>query len=375
MAYIRHIPPSGARGRLAEVYEEIRTEVSRVPNLMQVFSLRPETMEGVYRTWLSLMWSGRVSRATKELLAVSVAKAESCDYCVDAHMIFLQAAGMDRDKAYEVELLLADAEGLSPAEKAAVRFAARVTREPRALAASDRVLLAKAWPAIEERVEIISTIAAFNTVTRVANSLGVSLEIPQVVRRFNTTRKGAISLLSRLTALSLDLAEKSLPARSPEENTAALTELFRSQLGFDGIPPGFELLNTCPEFFDGHLRLLEKSVAMVPRDRWMRSGLVVGRLSGCDYLSINCSDWLAHRGDEGSEVIAASEGATTGLPKVEEACLRFVRDVTLHSHTINKKRIEELRCLGMSDGAILDTAFVASIFNGVSSLVLSLAPF
>mgnify|MGYP002392560533 CR=1 FL=1 len=43
MAYIRHIPPSEACGRLAHVYREIRAEVPRVPNLIQVFSLRPET--------------------------------------------------------------------------------------------------------------------------------------------------------------------------------------------------------------------------------------------------------------------------------------------------------------------------------------------
>ena len=72
VAFIRHIPPSEARGRLAHVYREIRSDVPRVPNLMQVFSLRPETMTGIYRSWLSSMWIVRVPRRSKELLAVAV---------------------------------------------------------------------------------------------------------------------------------------------------------------------------------------------------------------------------------------------------------------------------------------------------------------
>jgi uncharacterized peroxidase-related enzyme len=374
MAYIRHIPPSQAAGRLAHVYREIRTEVPRVPNLMQVFSLRPETMESVYRSWLASMWNGRLDRRTKELLAVSVSKVAQCDYCADTHMVFLQASGMDGIQAFEVERKLADAGGLGSAERAAIEFARQLTTDPRALAPADIAAFFAAWPDPHAQAEIVSIIAAFNAITRMANALGVTLEIPAALRRFESSRRGTISLLSRLTTLSMDLSEKSVPGRIPEENHAALERLFKSDLGFDDIPPGFALLEDCPELFDGQIRSIEKAVAVLPRERWMSIGLVVARLTGCDYFAVNCGAWLGQRGVDSDEVIAASEGATSALSAAEERCLRFIRDLTLHSHTIREDRIHALRKVGFSDGAILDLAYAAGVFNGMARLTRALEP-
>ena len=374
MAYIRHIPPSQACGRLAHVYREIRTEVPRVPNLMQVFSLRPETMESIYRTWLASMWNGRLPRQTKELMAVVVSKSANCDYCADTHMVFLQAAGMDRTKAFEIEAKLAEAAALGPAEKSAVSLAARLTTCPREVTDEELRMLASLWPERDSLVELISVIAAFNAITRIANALGVTMEIPVAIRRFESGRRGAIGLLSRLTALSLNLSERPLHARTPEENRKALRSLFDQQLAFDAPPPGFALLETCPELFDGQLRTMERAVAVLPRDRWMRVGLVVARLSGCDYFASQCASWLERRGVDVQDVIAASEGAAPGPPDAEDACLRFTRDLTLHSHTISEDRVHELRNFGLSDGAILDLAYAGGVLNGMVRLVRALAP-
>lgn len=374
MAYIRHIPPAEACGRLAEVYREIRSEVPRVPSLIQVFSLRPETMESVHRHWLSAMWVGRLPRETKELMALVVAKAANCLSCADTHMIFLQAAGMERSKTYEVEANLADAPSLSPKERAAVAFATKLTLDPRGLKEAERQRFDDAWPDPDARCELVSVICAFNAIVRIANALGVPREIPGALTRFETSRRGAISLLARLTTLSLDLSERPVHARTPEENRAVMLELFSRELGFPQIPPGYERLEHCPEMFDGQLATIQRSVAVVPRDRWMRVGLVVARLNGCRFFSTHCSAWLEHRGIAPAAVIAASEGVEDAPADSEEACLRFTRDITLHSHKISAERIDELRTAGLSDGAILDIAYVAGVFNGMVRLVTALAP-
>ncbi len=374
MAYIRHIPPSRASGRLAHIYREIRNEVPRVPNLMQVFSLRPETMRSIYRSWLASMWNGTVPRQTKELVAVAVSKVTNCDYCVDAHMVFLQAAGMDRAKAYEIEGKLADASVLDTRERTTLAFAVRLSRDPRLIGPAEVAELAAAWPDRAQYVEVISVMAAFNTITRIANALGVPREIPTALRRFEAGRRGAISLLSRLTSLSINFGDRPIPGRAPEENLQAVERLFRTQLGFNGPLPGSRVLNGCPEIFDGQLRTIEKAVCVLPRDRFMRVGLVAGRLAGCPYLSDNCGDWLESRGMDSAEVIAASEGARSSLAESEAACLRFTRDFTLHSHTMGEERIDQLRMFGLSDGAILDLAYVAGVINGMIRLVASLVP-
>ena len=374
MAYIRYIPPGRAAGRLAQVYREVRSEVPRVPNLIQLFSLRPETMECVYRFWLAVMWNGRVSRQLKELVAVAVSKTTKCDYCVDAHMVFLLATGLDRTRAYEVESKLTGAEWLDERTRSLLQLSGRLAANSCAVTPEDIAAFASAFPDAEERAELLSVIAAFSAITRIANALGVTSEIPAPVRRFEAGRRGAIGLLSRLTAISLDLSERPIPARTPEENRRALVRLFGTQIGFPSCPPGFQLLEACPEIFDGQLRTIEKTVCVMPRDRWMRIGVVIGKLTGCGYLIENCGRWLSQRGIDATTVIAASEGAGSMLPEVEDACLRFTRDITLHSHAIGEDRIRELRRLGLSDGAILDLAYVGGVLNGVVQLVRVLTP-
>jgi uncharacterized peroxidase-related enzyme len=374
MAYIRHISPSEACGRLAQVYRDIRGEIPRVPNLMQVFSLRPETMESVHRHWLSAMWVGRVSRQTKELMALVVSKAAKSPYCTDAHMVYLQAAGMDRGKAYDVETRLADASDLTPAEKAAIAYALRLTLDPRGLKGADRKRLEEAWPDPDERVELISVVCAFNAIARIANALGVPREIPGAVARFETGRRGALSLLARLTRFSLDFGERPVRGRTPEENRAAAVDLFTRELGFSSLPPGYDQLERCPEMFDGQVTTMQRTVAVLPRDRWMRIGLVVARLTGSKYFSAHCAAWLEHRGISPTAVIAGSEGAEDGPEDTEDACLRFTRDLTLHSHKISERRIDELRLAGLSDGAILDVAYVAGVMNGMVRLASALEP-
>lgn len=374
MAYIRQIAPSQAGGRLAQVYREVRSEVPRVPNLLQVFSLRPETMEGVYRHWIALMWSRRIPRQLKEMIAVTVSVAARSEYCADAHMIYLLASGMDGERARDLKTRLADADGLSDGEGEAIRAAIRLTTDPRGMKAEQRAALVRAWPKLEERIEIVAVIAAFNSVTRLANALGIASEIPSPLRRFEAGKRGAIGVLARLASFSMDMDEKALPAEPPEIDRAALRELFLHQIGFSSVPPGFELLETCPEIFDAQLRVIRTAAAVMPRDRWVRIGLVVARLTGCEYFSGNCAEWLRHRGENPADVIAAAEGSASSLPDVEYACVRFARDFTLYSHTITPGRIAELRRFGLTDGAILDLTYVTAVFNGLVRLVLGLSP-
>jgi alkylhydroperoxidase family enzyme len=289
-------------------------------------------------------------------------------------MVFLQAAGMDRTKAYEVESRLADAPGLSDQERAAVVFAAKLTLDPRGLKKSDRQRFDEMWPDPDERCELVSVICSFNAIARTANALGVPREIPGALTRFETSRRGAISLLARITTLSLDLSERPVRARTPEENRAAMLDLFTRELGFPGLPPGYDHLERCPEMFDGQLATMQRTVAVVPRDRWMRIGLVVARLTASRFFSTHCASWLEQRGIAPGAVIAASEGVEDAPADTEEACLRFTRDLTLHSHKISAGRIDELRNAGLSDGAILDIAYVAGVFNGMVRLVAALEP-
>ena len=246
--------------------------------------------------------------------------------------------------------------------------------DPRGYRDQDRSALASAWPHEDERVELLVVIAAFNGVARLALVLGVPSEIPAPLLRFEAGRRGAIGLLARLAGFSMDLGEKAVPGLQPEAALAALDDLLLAGIGFSQVPPGLSRLAACPEILSTQLRLLRTAAAVLPRDRWARVGLVVSRLVGCEAFACECAGLLRSRGEDPSEAIAASEGAASGLGETELASIRFARDFTLHAHTLTRERLREMRRAGLSDGAILDLAYVCAVFNGFARLVIALAP-
>ena len=82
MAYIKTISPRVAVGAVAEAYQ-LATDIcglSRIPNVMQVFSLRPETLKRAIRIWELGMWVTDVPRALLEMVAVAVSRFNNCHY-------------------------------------------------------------------------------------------------------------------------------------------------------------------------------------------------------------------------------------------------------------------------------------------------------
>ena len=83
MAFIRVIPPGQATGETKEVYRYM-TEVAggsgMVAKIVQTFSLRPESMRRMIRSWELAMWCGDEPRANREFLASAVSRFNDCHY-------------------------------------------------------------------------------------------------------------------------------------------------------------------------------------------------------------------------------------------------------------------------------------------------------
>lgn len=82
MAFIKTVPPSRATGETAEVYGwgYRMTGYPKMPNIVQVFSLRPGSMRRMIRTWELAMVVGDEPRVMRELVAVAVSKFNACHY-------------------------------------------------------------------------------------------------------------------------------------------------------------------------------------------------------------------------------------------------------------------------------------------------------
>lgn len=85
MAWIKILDEAAvcaAGGRLARLYKAGRDAVTgRVDNVLQVHSLRPETLDGHLRLYGAVMHAKTgLTRREREVLAVAVSAANACHY-------------------------------------------------------------------------------------------------------------------------------------------------------------------------------------------------------------------------------------------------------------------------------------------------------
>ena len=87
MPIFKPIPENEAKGKVKEIYDEIKStrQITEVPNFWKTLANNPETLE---RTWNSLkqvMKKGALDPVVKELIYVAVSITNSCEYCTRSH--------------------------------------------------------------------------------------------------------------------------------------------------------------------------------------------------------------------------------------------------------------------------------------------------
>ena len=168
-----------AQGDLKTLYAEIKAGMGTpdVPAVFRVMGQSSDLLAAQWRLFQTLMLAEtQLPRATKEMIAVVVSKANACRYCVTAHTIFLKALGYS-DKQIEQNTARAEAANLDSATRAVLDFAEKVT-----LAAGDirddevRALTAAGFS--ETQVLEATAIAAFfNGINRLVDALGVGPDL------------------------------------------------------------------------------------------------------------------------------------------------------------------------------------------------------
>ena len=87
MPIFKPIQESEAKGKVKEIYDEIKTtrQITEVPNFWKMLANDPNELD---RTWSSLkeiMKKGALDPATKELIYVAVSITNGCEYCIKSH--------------------------------------------------------------------------------------------------------------------------------------------------------------------------------------------------------------------------------------------------------------------------------------------------
>lgn len=372
MAFIKTISVRDANEELRAVYDMIRADmVGTLPfptqwttwHIMQALSLRPRFVWAFERGFRHFMWAGELRRLAKEAIGVSVAQTNACPYCREAHVGFLQAAGMPvrLTRVFESNPL---ATPLAPDLQAFVALAVKVTARPAEVTPEDVGAAYSAALSPRQYYDAAGVMIAFNFSTRVANALGVEPEIPGWMRRVEPLRQLGLRTIALYCRLFVDLDRKELDGPTPSEHLAALRTLF-SDLRLGDLPAWIERLAFAPPLLAALRELLE---ALARRDT--ATGAI-----GLDANLFRAIGRIVLQSIPNAETLAKLAGDWPTAPHNEEdsqrtaLITRFARDVALRSYTVTRERIDELRAAAnLDDTEVLDVVVTTALWSAAARL-------
>ncbi len=121
MSRIPAVDPTSTEGKVHELLSGVKQSLGAIPNLYRVVAQSPAALEGVLGLTGALA-RGRLGPRLREQIALTVAEANACDYCLSAHTALGKGLHLS-----DAELTLArQGRASGPRDAAALRFAARV---------------------------------------------------------------------------------------------------------------------------------------------------------------------------------------------------------------------------------------------------------
>ena len=168
MPYLETRLGEKAPAELRALHEEIVKTVglSEVPNLYRCASLDYDLSKWMWEGSKTVMLrESTIARPLKELIAVVVSETNACQYCVDRHSSVLRAMGFEEELIGALGRDHRSAQ-LSPAEKAALDFAVKVTRNAYKVTEKDHALLRSHGYTDPQILEIATVASLFNFVNR-----------------------------------------------------------------------------------------------------------------------------------------------------------------------------------------------------------------
>lgn len=121
MSRLQSVDPATASGKAQALLEGVRKKLGVVPNMMRTMAAAPAVLEG-YLGLSGALGAGELPARVREQIALAVAQANGCGYCLAAHSLLGSKAGLaDRDV-----LAARRGEASDPRAQAALRFALAV---------------------------------------------------------------------------------------------------------------------------------------------------------------------------------------------------------------------------------------------------------
>jgi uncharacterized peroxidase-related enzyme len=118
MPRLNAVNPAEATGKAKELLDGVQAKLGIIPNLMRTLANSPAALQA-YLDFGAALTTGKLDAKMREQIALTVAQANSCGYCLSAHTAIGKMIGLSEDD------ILASREAHSPETKrnAGLRFA------------------------------------------------------------------------------------------------------------------------------------------------------------------------------------------------------------------------------------------------------------
>jgi uncharacterized peroxidase-related enzyme len=175
MQTIKPVDVATATGKNKQIFDGLQRALGTVPNLMKTLGNSPAALNA-YMSFNAALGEAKIPAAVREQIALAVANANSCDYCLSAHSALGKLAGLS-----EADLGLArNAQAGDPKRSAALKFAIEVVRQRGMVRPATIDALREAGYGDGEITEIVAVVA-INIFTNYFNHIaGTEIDFPVV---------------------------------------------------------------------------------------------------------------------------------------------------------------------------------------------------
>ena len=178
MQRIKAIEAETASDRVKDIYQEVESNIGKVPNMIKTMANAPVVAEAYLSFW-NLLGKGSLPVSLSEHIALHVSESNGCNYCVSVHCALSKGAGLRDEEVRDGRL------GQSPDSKtnAALKFAGRILETRGAVTTEEVTAMHDVGFSDEEVTEIIALVVFtifsnyFNNVAGTVNDFPKATEL------------------------------------------------------------------------------------------------------------------------------------------------------------------------------------------------------
>lgn len=176
MTRLQALNPETTTGKTKELFSAVQSKLGLVPNMMRTMGNSYAVLNG-YLSFSGALGESKIGAKLGELIALAVAEANQCEYCLSAHtLIGGKLLGIDEETIYTSRT----AETADARVNAALKFAQTLVRKKGLVSDSDVAAVRDAGFSEGEIAEIIAH-TALNIFTNYFNHIANTvIDFPKV---------------------------------------------------------------------------------------------------------------------------------------------------------------------------------------------------